>query len=114
MPELRPGYLDEFKLFLESARKAGVKVHITEMDLYQGPTDSAEVFAKQKEIYYNVVHTCLKDANCIGFTTWGIADRYSFLRGDDNLPNAKQTLFDDNYGRKPAYEGVLQALKEGR
>ena len=45
--------------------------------------------------------------------TWGIADRYSFLRGED-LPNAKQVLFDDEYGKKPAYYGVLQALKEGR
>ncbi len=114
MPELRPSYLDEFKSFLESARKAGVKVHITEMDLYQGPTDSLEIFAKQKEIYYNVVHTCLKDSNCVGFMTWGIADRYSFLRSAEDLPNAKQTLFDDNYGMKPAYYGVLQALKEGR
>ena len=114
MPELRPSYLDEFKAFLESARKAGVKVHITEMDLYQGPTDSPEVFAKQNEIYYNVVHTCLKDSNCIGFITWGIADRYSFLRSAEDLPNAKQTMFDDNYGKKPSYYGVLQALKEGR
>jgi endo-1,4-beta-xylanase len=114
MPELRPTYVDEFKGFLDSARKAGVKVHITEMDLYQGPTDSPEVFAKQKEIYYNVVHTCLKDSNCIGFMTWGIADRYSFLRTGEDIPNAKQVLFDDNYAKKPAYYGVLQALKEGR
>jgi endo-1,4-beta-xylanase len=113
MPELRPTYLDEFKTFLDGARKAGVKIHVTEMDLYQGATDSPEIFARQKEIYYNVVHTCLKDSNCIGFMTWGIADRYSFLRGDD-LPNAKQVLFDDDYGKKPAYYGVLQALKEGR
>jgi endo-1,4-beta-xylanase len=113
MPELRPTYLDEFKGFLDAARKAGVKVHITEMDLYQGLADSPEIFTKQKEIYYNVVHACVKDSNCIGFTTWGIADRYSFLRNED-VPNARQTLFDDNYGKKPAYYGVLQALKEGR
>ena len=56
-----------------------MKVHITEMDLYQGPTILRK-FSPQKEIYYNVVHTCLKDSNCIGFMTWGIADRYSFLR----------------------------------
>jgi endo-1,4-beta-xylanase len=113
MPELRPNYLDEFKAFLDSARKEGVKVHITEMDVFQGPDDSPEVFEKQKEIYYNVVHTCLKDSNCVGFTTWGIADRYSFLRTQDQ-PNAKQTMFDENYGKKPAYYGVLQALQEGR
>jgi len=34
MPQLRPSYLDEFKDFLASARKLGVKVHVTEMDIY--------------------------------------------------------------------------------
>ena len=114
MPELRSSYLDEFKDFLASARKEGVKVHITEMDLYQGDSDSPEIFEKQKQIYYNVVHACLKDSNCIGFTTWGIADRYSFLRNSEGLTNAKQTMFDDTYGKKPAYYGVLEALKEER
>jgi len=116
LPELRPTYLDEFKTFLDSARKAGVKVHITEMDVYQGPDDTPEAFAKQREVFYNVVHTCLKDSNCIGFMTWGIADRYSWLRTSDwkNMPNAKPVLFDEQYGKKPAYYGVMQALREGR
>jgi endo-1,4-beta-xylanase len=105
MPQLRPGYLDEFKDFLARARKLGVKVHVTEMDVKQGSTNSPEASARQKEIFYNVVHTCLLDSNCIGFMTWGIADRYS---------DAKPVLFDDNFKRKPAYDGVLQALKEGR
>jgi len=114
MPQLRPSYLDEFKSFLDSARQLGVKVHITEMDVYQGPASSP--FVKQKEIFYNVVHTCLLDSNCIGFMTWGIADRYTWLRTRDwrTLPDAKPVLFDDEFTRKPAYDGVLQALKEGR
>ena len=41
-----PTYLDEFKAFLASARKAGVKVHITEMDVYQGPEDTPQAFQK--------------------------------------------------------------------
>jgi endo-1,4-beta-xylanase len=116
MPQLRPTYLDEFKDFLANARKLGVKVHVTEMDVYQGETDSPDAFAKQKEIFYNIVHTCMQDSNCIGFMTWGIADRYSWLRTTDwkNMPNAKPVLFDDDYKKKPAYYGVLQALKEGR
>jgi endo-1,4-beta-xylanase len=116
MPQLRSSYLDEFKDFLESARKVGVKVHITEMDVYQGSTNSAEAFAKQKEIFYNVVHACMQDSNCIGFMTWGIADRYTWLRTADwkNFPDAKPVLFDDDFRKKPAYYGVLQALKEGR
>jgi endo-1,4-beta-xylanase len=116
MPQLRPGYLDEFKDFLASARRVGVKVHVTEMDVYQGPTNSPETFAKQQEIFYNIVHTCLLDSNCIGFMTWGIADRYTWLRTSDwkNMPDAKPVLFDDDFQKKPAYYGVLQALKEGR
>lgn len=116
MPQLRPSYLDEFKEFLDNARKIGVKVHVTEMDVYQGPTSSTEAFAKQKEIFYNVVHTCLLDSNCIGFMTWGIADRYTWLRTSDwkNMPDARPVLFDDDFKKKPAYYGVLQALKEGR
>jgi endo-1,4-beta-xylanase len=104
MDQLKPTYLDEFKDFLASARKAGVKVHVTEMDVKQS-SDSPESAAKQKEIFYNVVHTCLQDSNCIGFMTWGIADRFT---------EGKPVLFDDNYKKKPAYYGVLQALKEGR
>jgi len=116
LPELRATYLDEFKTFLENARKAGVKVHVTEMDVYQGAQDTPEAFARQKEVFYNVARTCVKDSTCIGFMTWGIADRYSWLRTSDwkNLPNAKPVLFDESYGKKPAYYGVLQALKEGR
>ena len=92
-----------------------MKVHVTgDGSFTRGRRILPEVFAKQKEIFYNVVHTCLKDSNCIGFMTWGIADRYSFLRNAEDLPNAKQTLFDDSYGKKAAYYGVLQALKEGR
>jgi len=105
MSQLRPSYLDEFKDFLAMARKAGVKVHVTEMDVKQGPANSPEASAKQKEIFYNVVHTCLLDSNCIGFMTWGIADRYT---------EAKPVLFDDDFKKKPAYYGVLQALHEGR
>jgi endo-1,4-beta-xylanase len=116
MPQLRPGYLDEFKDFLGQARQAGVKVHITEMDVYQGSGSAPEAFAKQRDIFYNVVHTCMKDSNCIGFMTWGIADRYTWLRTTDwkNFPDAKPVLFDDDFKRKPAYYGVLQALQEGR
>jgi endo-1,4-beta-xylanase len=116
MPQLRPSYLDEFKGFLDNARKVGVKVHVTEMDVYQGPTNSPEAFAKQKEIFYNIGHTCLVDSNCIGLMTWGIADRYTWLRTSDwkNMPDAKPVLFDDDFKKKPAYYGVLQALKEGR
>ncbi len=115
--ELHPNYLDEFKYFLNEARKLGVETHVTEMDVYQGPNGGGpNGFENQKTIFYNIAHACLKDSNCIGFITWGLGDRYTWLRTSDwkHLTDAKPLLFDDNFDKKPAYYGVLQALKEGR
>jgi endo-1,4-beta-xylanase len=111
--QLHPGYIDEFKYFLDGARKAGVQVHITELDVYQGPAGAfPDPYQKQKEIYYNIVHTCVQDTNCTSITFFGVTDKYSWLR-DDN-PDANPLLFDELYHKKPAYYGVLQALKDGR
>ena len=112
--QLRPTYIEEFKDFLQQAREAGVQVYVTEMDVYQGGTDLSDPFAKQKEVYYNVVHTCLQDSDCKAFIPFGINDHYTWLVTHKGLTDAKPLLFDENYGKKPAYYGVLEALKEGR
>jgi endo-1,4-beta-xylanase len=113
--ELRAQYLDEFKYFLDSARKAEVQVFVTEMDVYQGPPGAfPDAFGHQKEIFYNVTHACLKDTNCKGLTVWGVSDKNAWQPKFRNINDTKPLLFDENYERKPAYNGVLQALKEGR
>jgi endo-1,4-beta-xylanase len=113
--QLHPGYVDEFKYFLEQARKNNVQVQVTEMDVYQGPEGAIpEAYAKQKEVFYNIVHTCLKDSNCTSFTVWGIQDDLTWLRTHKDLLDANPVLFDGQYRKKPAYFGVLEALKEGR
>ena len=115
LQQLHPNYVDEFKYFLEAARKLGVQVHITELDVYQGPPGAfADPWAKQKEVFYNIVHTCVQDTNCSSITIFGTSDKYTWLRNDDELQNPAPLLFDDKYNKKPAYYGVLQALKDGR
>jgi len=114
LQELSPKYLDEFKYFLQRSSKAGVKAMVTEMDVYQGPQgSSADPMGRQKDIYHDTVAACLADSNCIAFYTWGVTDAHSWLRGRPNnaLPDAKPLLFDENYKKKPAYFGVLDALK---
>jgi len=112
---LRPNYLDEFQYFLKRAREAGVKTEITEMDVYQGQDYSHDPMMRQKQIYHDVVSTCLHDSNCIGFYTWGVSDSNSWLKSRPNNPlnDARPLLFDDHFQRKPAYFGVMEALKEG-
>jgi len=116
---LRPSYIDEFKWFLTQANEAGVQVQITEMDVNLPRRGSLPDFLqKQREIYYNVLHTCLRDSNCTGFTTWGTSDNMRYAHSlevsADEFSAEKPLLFDDNLNPKPAFAGVLQALREAR
>lgn len=114
--QLRPSYLEEFQYFLKCAREAGVRSEITEMDVYQGHDVGPDAMTRQQQIYHDVVSTCLQDSYCVGFYTWGVSDATSWLKSKPRNPSsdAKPLLFNDNYQRKPAYYGVLQALKDGR
>jgi endo-1,4-beta-xylanase len=116
---LRPSYIDEFKWFLTQAKEIGVQVQITEMDVNLSQRGSLlDSLQKQKEVYYNVLHTCLKESNCTGLTTWGTGDNMRYAHSlevsADEFSAEKPLLFDDNLDPKPAFAGVLQALKEGR
>ena len=108
--KLHPGYLEEFRYFLDQARRAGVESHVTEMDVYQG--SGPDGVTKQKEVFYNVARACLDDANCKEFTVWGLSDAHTWLRTHKGEVDATPLLFDENYQRKPAFFGVLQAFRE--
>lgn len=113
--QLRPTYLDEFRYWLAQARDAGVQAYITEMDVYQGPAGAVpNAFENQKKIFHDVTATCLADSNCKALNIWDMEDRDTWLanKGHNPRPDAKPTLFGDNHQKKPAYYGVLEALKE--
>lgn len=113
--QLHPNYLDEFRYFLTQAREAGVKVYITEMDVYQGPEGAIpNAMENQKKIYHDIAATCLADSNCKGLTVWDLSDKDTWLANKqmNPHPDAKPDLFDENHNKKPAYYGVLEALKE--
>lgn len=102
-----PAYLEDFRNFLKNARDIGIQVHVTEMDVYIPP--GPDLPQKLKEIYKGVLSTCLQFANCTALTTWGITDKYGLIR--DAHSDAAPLLFDDHYQPKPAYYGVMEALK---
>lgn len=113
--ELDPDYLDQFRDFLKRARELGVTVYITEMDVYQGPAGSVQnPLEAQRKVYHDVTATCLADSNCKGLTIWDLSDKDTWLvhRKSNQIPDAKPDLFDDDHQKKPAYYGVLDALKE--
>lgn len=85
----------------------GLVVHLSEMDVRinnVGGSDQARLDA-QRATYYNVVRVCRMEPRCEAVTFWGFTDAHTWLRGDRPL------LFDAAYQPKPAYFGVLDALR---
>ena len=48
---------------------------------------------------------CLAVPRCEAVTFWGVSDAHTWITGDTPL------LFDAQYAAKPAYTGVLDALR---
>jgi len=97
-----------FKRFNE----AGVEVAITELDLRTTlPVDEATVQQQAKD-YQTVVDACESAPNCVGITTWGITDLYSWIPG--TFPGQGfGLLFDDSYNEKPSFFSTINALNAG-
>ena len=91
----------------------GLQVHITEMDVRtQYSPQSLEVkLRKQAETYQQVLTACLEAINCKVFMTWGVIDRYSWIKwytGKEDAP----LLFDGLGLEKPAYYAIREALSQ--
>ena len=85
----------------------GLRVHISEMDVkvngVAGSTD--QKLDAQKSAYKSIVAVCLAEPRCEAVPFWGVTDAHSWIAGDTPL------LFDAQYAPKPAYAGVLDALR---
>jgi len=86
----------------------GLSVNISEMDVRIRDLPAATKLETQKSVYRVIVGVCVVEPACDGITFWGFTDAHSWIDGqfgaDDPL------LFDDQYGAKPSYYGVLDAL----
>jgi endo-1,4-beta-xylanase len=88
----------------------GLDVALTELDI-RAPTPITQAVINQhaKDFAY-VVAACKAVSRCVGITTWGVTDRYSWIpgvfKGEDY-----GLLYDDKYATKKAYTQVIKALK---
>lgn len=85
----------------------GLIVHISEMDVRINNVSGTEParLELQRATYRDVVRVCLMEPRCEAITFWGFTDAHTWLSGDRPL------LFDTLYQPKPAYYGVLDALR---
>jgi endo-1,4-beta-xylanase len=90
----------------------GLKVFISEMDVNGCAGYSLD---QEKTQYHDMVAACVAQPACAAVTVWGITDKYSWLNSYVNAGCASgqlplPLLWDDNYGKKSAYTGALDAL----
>lgn len=92
----------------------GVEVVLSEMDL---ELCAGGTLDDQKAKFHDYVAACLSQPNCPAVTFWGVTDKYSWLNYLDEGCVSGETprplLWDDDYQKKPAYDGVLGALSGG-
>ncbi|GII02959.1 endo-1,4-beta-xylanase [Planobispora takensis] len=90
----------------------GVEVRVTELDVRMQTPRNTTKDTTQATYYSNVVKACVAVSRCSGVTIWGFTDRYSWV--PDTFPGEGAALiYDENYGEKPSYTAVHDALAGG-
>lgn len=96
------GYMTAVRRFRD---ELGLELHVTELDIGIADGDTQ----KSQGVYYQqFMEALLKEkregANITSVTFWGLTDGLSWRPGENCL------LFYDDLSRKPAFEGVVQAI----
>ena len=109
--------IDQFNEMVDMYADIGVEVYITEFDLELGQYPNERDFMIQGQTYADVLVAALSNPNVKGFTTWGLGDKYSWVRdwvkGDNGFPfNCQPLMYDMNLEPKDAYTMSLEAVKE--
>jgi endo-1,4-beta-xylanase len=106
------GFPNQMQQNLQRFANLGLDVAITELDVrMQLPSDATKL-ATQATYYRNVTNACLAVTRCVGITTWGYTDKYSWV--PSTFPGEGAALLvDENFQVKPAYTAVHDALAGG-
>lgn len=113
------------KMFQKLAA-TGLKIRVSELDVRLNPVNKpdyasvpvpATMYASQADMYMYIVKSYIANipaAQRAGITVWGVNDKnswlYSPLSSNANVHDYP-LLYNDDYARKPAYSGFIQALK---
>jgi endo-1,4-beta-xylanase len=92
---LKPGQASGTKAAMAVLCAAAPECAITELDIEQASPSE----------YAMTVKACVDIKNCVGVTVWGISD------GDSWRKDKNPLMFDRNFGPKPAWNAVLEALR---
>jgi endo-1,4-beta-xylanase len=104
--------IEELKTNIQRYVDLGLDVLFSEMDVHRCENMTE---AQQVTLYHDLIAACVAEPRCIAVTFWGLTDKYSWLNSYSPLGCSGSTkplgdLWDDNFKKKPAYTGVLNAL----
>jgi endo-1,4-beta-xylanase len=112
-----PEYGEGLMKMMAEARKMGLKVLVTEMDVNDrylapaiGPRDAAVA-----KMYGSYLGTVLRDPAVIAVLTWGITDKYTWLDREDARADGEPERplpFDAEMQPAPAFAAEVKALQE--
>lgn len=102
---------DAFANQLRRFRDLGLAVHITEMDMGLPCPVTDEARQQQAEEYARRFRLALA-AGVSAIVLWGFTDRYSWVPSFSKGAYDEALLFDREYQPKPAWQSVLNLLKE--
>jgi endo-1,4-beta-xylanase len=96
-----------FRAAVQAFADLGLRVEITEMDvpMFTG----ADRREEQARIVSGIVEACLAVAACDAVTFWGFTDLHTWIDAEFG-PGFEPLLFDTEYGRKPSYFALRDAL----
>ncbi len=105
--------VDDLRYAITAAAVTGLKVHVSELDVAVNPDKKLTAFNDEvaflQQKSYEAVAKAMIDIpkeQCYGITMWGVNDPSSWLSSNPDWP----LPFDNNYNRKPAYNGLLQGF----
>ncbi|KAH8902348.1 glycoside hydrolase family 10 protein [Coniochaeta sp. PMI_546] len=104
--------LDQHVAVIKSYSDAGVEVALTELDVRITLPATAEKLELQKQAYKNLVGACVQVKACVGVTLWDFYDPFSWVPAVFAGQGAPLPWF-DNFTHHPAYDGIVEALKNG-
>lgn len=87
----------------------GVDVAYTELDVRMTTPATPEKLAVQADAYARLVGSCMNVARCVGFTLWGVSDKYSWIPGVFETEGAA-LVWDESFAKKPAYQAILDTI----
>jgi len=103
---------------ISTAVGTGLQVHISELDIAMNPEKNpnkqftAELanIQSQKYEFISKTYNAIPKNQQFGITFWNVGDADSWIPAQNKVPDWP-CLFDKDYNRKPAYNGVVQGVK---